>query len=186
MIGWNLVCPRQRQNRFAHRPLRQRLVVVEQRRDEHRIDEAQEQRVREREARRPDPPARSGATHTRVKDRQHDRPDDECHRQPEQRFAQPARERQVRQAVLVLAHEALVDRQREIQHRRGDDEQRTVDRDAEPGLAAHPLREIAHAAAPARPQQDGHDAEAVEQRPELEPITALEIRVGQRTLFRRE
>ena len=151
VIGGNLVCPRERQDGLAHGPLGQGLVIVEQRGDEHRVDEIQEQREDESEARRPDPPAVSSAAKTRVEDRQHDRPDDERHGQADRLLAQPAREAQVRQAILVLAYEASIDRQRQVQHERGENEKSTIDRDGKPRPAAHAFRKIAHAPAQTGP-----------------------------------
>ena len=151
MIGRNLVCPRERQDGVAHGPLGQRLVVIEQRCDEHRINEVQEQREGEGEARCPDPPALPGAAHARVEDREHDRPEDERQREAHHLFAQPAREAQVRQAVLVLARETSIDRQRQIQHEGRDNEQSAIDRDGEPRLAACAFRKIAHAPAQTGP-----------------------------------
>src|SRR5271163_557194 len=51
--GRNLIRPRQRQHRIAHRPLRQRLIVIVQRRDQHLLDQLQQQGKDEGQARRP-------------------------------------------------------------------------------------------------------------------------------------
>ena len=55
-----------------------------------------------------------------------------------------------------------------------------------PSASAHALGHVAHPYGPSREQQERQGADAVEQLPQPQPVSALEIRVGQRALLGRE
>ena len=166
--------------------VRDRLVGVEQRVDPDRRDQEDPDQQGDAQYRAPKPPAFARAADNGVKQTDRQREQQRAHRQPDHLFAEPRPESLRGHAVVVLAHESLVDRQRQRQDKAGDRKQRAVDRVAEERLAADTLRPVAHPRGAPPAQQHDRNCKPEQKVPELQPVAAFEVRVRAGHNFRRQ
>ena len=155
-----------------------RRVLVEQRCDVHRSDQAHECGKDDRQSRAPHPPILPETPH-QPKQRHHQ--DGSQHNADSERhhlFAHPGAEALIQKAILVLAEVALVHGEGESEQRHDDDELNPVEHRLQRMKAGEALGQLAHPRRPTEPQQQPHHDYSRQEIPQLQPIAALEIGIG--------
>ena len=176
---------RHREDRRRDAGVTELRVGVEEREDVHRRDQRDEHHEDDGDEAAPDPPGAPGAPQHRVDRHEEETSQHDPHQQALHPVAEPRPEILRGEVVGVLAHEALVDGEREGDHARDDQELHPVERGAQRGEAGEPLGEIAHPGRPPGDQQAQVHHDGRHEVPEQEPVAALEVGVGARLVGRR-
>ena len=169
---------RQREDRAPHALVLHGDVLVEDGRDEDRHDGRHEGDEGNRDDGAPDPPRLPRATQDRIEDRNDERSQDRCNGETLELIAQPRTERHVGEAVVVLAEEPLVDRQREGEDGRHDEIHRPEEGDVDETQSRDASRGVSHLRRGARVEEQEADPARHEEVPELQPVAAFEVRIG--------
>ena len=135
-----------------HRVLEAR-ICVEDRRDEHGIQDVPGHLEQDDECRAPDPPCTWSRSQHPIETHERERSDSERQRESFQLIAKPRTERLCRQAVLMLAQEISVDREGKRDDRRRGKEHDPICGDLERAVARQPAGRLAHPARPAGMQE---------------------------------
>ena len=181
----NAVGASEREDRSADGLVGQPRVFVEEREDEDGRDQEGERDEQSRGERSPDPPGPRRPTQHAVEKNDRQAAQEDRERELLETVAHPGPERLCGQAVLVLAEETLVDRQRKDEDRRHDDVLCPVEKCLHRSAFRPPLRPVAHLRRPSEREQQPRDPDSVEESPEMQPVPALEVGVRARLLLRR-
>ena len=125
------------------------LVLIEERRDVDRGNQADECREHDHQSRTPDPPVLAQAAHQCEQGHDQKRPQNDRDAQADDLIAHPLAEILIQEVILVLAEVAFIDGHRKSQDRSYDDELNPVERCLKGPEACDSLRKIAHFSRPA-------------------------------------
>mmetsp|Transcript_6193 Transcript_6193/g.24983 ORF Transcript_6193/g.24983 Transcript_6193/m.24983 type:complete len:589 (-) Transcript_6193:1334-3100(-) len=159
------------------RAIVQRLGGVEQRRDVDRCQCDQQRHEADAQHGAPDPPAWADPADHRIQHRRDQREDQRVDAQHQQLLAEPGREGLGRHAVVLLADEAGIDRQRQGQHPGRHDIDAAEQRIAPQRATTHAGRPVAHAGGATARQHQRGNGQSDDQIGQLQPVAAFEVGV---------
>src|SRR6266850_1759754 len=184
LAGPDPVGAREREDGSDHARILQLLWMIEDRRDQHRLDQGEEGREGDGHQRPPDPPAAREPSHHCVERHHREASQHDGDRETLQLLAHPGPETEVRETVAVLAQVVAIHRERKGRHRDRDRELLPVEPRLERPHLGGALRQVAHPGGEAGLEEEEEDSDAPEEAPEREPVPSFEVRVGAGALLR--